>query len=43
MKTAWGYVEKYHDRCGVALFIVPVLLVAWTAIGICWGLASLVP
>ena len=41
MRAAWRHFEKHHDEYGVALFIMPVLLIALTGIGIGWGLAWL--
>jgi hypothetical protein len=41
MKAAWQYIEKHHDEYGVALFVVPVLLVGLAVISIGCGLAWL--
>ena len=36
MNTLWRYVEEHHEEYGVALFIVPVLLVVLTVVSIGW-------
>jgi hypothetical protein len=41
MKAAWQYIEKHHDKYGVAHFVVPVLLIAFALISIGCGLAWL--
>ena len=36
MKSVWKYIEAHHEEYGVALFIVPVLVVVLMAIsGFC--------
>jgi hypothetical protein len=40
MKSLWGYIEAHHKEYGVALFIVPVLVVVLIVIsGFCAGSA----
>jgi hypothetical protein len=41
MKAHLRYIEKHHEEYGVALFILPMLLVVMVVISIAYGLASL--
>ena len=41
MKAVWRYIERHHGDYGVALFIVPALLVVLVVISIGYGLAWL--
>jgi hypothetical protein len=39
--TLWQYVEAHHEDFGVALFVIPVLLVGPAIVGICHCVAWL--
>jgi hypothetical protein len=41
MKAVWQYIKKHHEEYGVALFVVPALLVVFALISIGYGLAWL--
>jgi hypothetical protein len=41
MKAAWKYIEEHHTDYGVALFIVPVLVLACALAGAGYLLASM--
>jgi hypothetical protein len=41
MKAFWRYIRKHHEEYGVALFLVPMLLVVFAVAGICYGVAWL--
>ena len=37
----WSYVEKHHEDFGVALFVLPVLLLGLAVAGAAYGMSLL--
>jgi hypothetical protein len=42
MTKVWKYLERHHDEYGVALFIVPVLVLALVVVGVCCAMSAVV-
>ena len=41
MKNLWKYIETRHQDYGIALFVVPVLALAFIAVSVCCAVVAL--
>lgn len=41
LKVVWQYIKRHHDEYGVALFVMPMLLVVFALVSIGYSLAWL--